>query len=173
MSLTRTQGSKILLRTIHPSFSRTFLLPLRHYHEDGSKDIKTLEDLVKLKSLDGVDPELIKNLIYERTKEMDVKNELDMLKKFTKEEKSTHDSPLKKFTRPLWVVLLMSSSVYLGCHYLWWRLEYVEREKELMEQVETLENELNTLLATKPNQLELEAQSDPKSQPFYKRWFSR
>lgn len=141
-------------------------------NDANRQDIRTLEDLTKLKSLEDVDPELIKRLIHERASELDTKNELEMLKGFEEEEKQLRQSPLKRFTRPLWIFLLMSSTVYLMCHYVWWRLEYEEKEREYSHQVQELETELNRQLAQ--NQLPNDQESSEKvnNAPWYKRWFN-
>lgn len=143
----------------------------RTINNDASRqDIRTLEDLTKLKSLDGVDPELIKRLLDERTSELNTKNELDMLKSFEEEEKQLRQSPLKRFTRPLWMFLLMSSTVYLVCHYVWWRLEYEEKEIAYSNRVRGLETELKGLLEHKVGGEEKDAK-DNVNKPWYKRWF--
>lgn len=136
----------------------------------NSKDIKTLEDLTKLDSLKDVEPELIKRLIDERTSELNTKNELEMLKNFNKEEELLRQSPLKKFTRPFWIFLIMSSTVYLVCHYVWWRLEYEEKEIEYAKRVVALEAELNALLKQKV-EVSGNVQGSISGKPWYRRWF--
>ncbi|CDO95180.1 unnamed protein product [Kluyveromyces dobzhanskii CBS 2104] len=108
-------------------------------------EIKTLEDLAKLQSLDNVDPKLIGRLINEKTNELNTQNELQMLKQFQVEEQRTQETSLKKFVRPAWIFLLMGSIVYLSCHYAWWKLDLEEKEIEYNRQVLTLENELASL----------------------------
>lgn len=135
-------------------------------------EIKCLEDLTKLKSLEGVDPELIRKLINERTSELIVQNELDMLKKLNKEEKMSQEVSLKRFARPLWVFFLMSSTVYLILHYTWWRLEIVEREKELQQVVRKLEVELDQVMASQQPSPVAQQESTKSSRPWYRRFFS-
>lgn len=167
--------------TIHKCVQR--LLPLKSnrqiaaslttaaiHRNAGLQNIKTLEDLTKLKSLNDVDPELIKRLINERTSELSTKNELEMLKNFDKEEQMLRQSSLKKFTRPFWIFLLMSSTVYLGYHYIWWKLEYEEKEIAYSRQVKELETELNTLLAQR-ERAGSSTSSDSVKRPWYKHWF--
>ncbi|QLL30864.1 hypothetical protein HG536_0A06790 [Torulaspora globosa] len=134
------------------------------------KDIQTLEDLTKLDSLKGVEPELIKRLIDERTSELNTKNELEMLRKFDREEQLLRQSPLRRFTRPFWIFLVMSSTVYLACHYVWWRLEYEEKEIDYARRVEELETELNALLAQKDEEIGQERE-DSCARPWFRRWF--
>ncbi|CAI4053265.1 hypothetical protein SKDZ_16G1740 [Saccharomyces kudriavzevii ZP591] len=138
------------------------------------KEIKSLEDLADLNSLDGVDTELIRNLINERTTELNIKNELNMLRKFSAEEELGHESPMKKFVRPLWMFILMGSSVYLLLHYTWWKLEYDERENELKKEVEILECQLNELISQDKNRDSGRSNDDSESgnaKPWYKRLF--
>ncbi|GAV55322.1 hypothetical protein ZYGR_0AS06460 [Zygosaccharomyces rouxii] len=137
-------------------------------------DIRSLEDLTKLKSLEGVDPELIRKLINERTVELNVQNELEMLKNLNKQEKLSQEVSLKRFVRPLWVFFLMSSTVYLILHYIWWKLEVVEKEKELQSYVESLETELDqTLKSQNQNVSSLKNNGHNKTneKPWYRRWF--
>ncbi|CCE89855.1 Ina17p TDEL_0A05230 [Torulaspora delbrueckii] len=140
-------------------------------NDANRQEIRTLEDLSKLKSLNDVDPELIKKLINERTSELNTKNELDMLKGFEEEEKKLRQSPLKRFTRPLWIFLLMSSTVYLICHYVWWRLEYEEKEIAYSHRVGELEAELRDLLAHKSEGEDTILRENTRNRPWYKRWF--
>lgn len=119
--------------------------------------IRSLEDLTKLKSLDNIDPEIIRKLIDERTSELNTANELDMLKKFSQEEKSIRDNSLKRFARPTWVVLLMSSTVYMLWQLAWWKLAYDEKEKELEAEVRELEEEL--------------AEEQARQRPWYRKLF--
>lgn len=145
---------------------------LRVCHAANHQNLEKLEDLTNLESLKDVDPELIKKLINERTSELNIRNELEMLKSLDQEDKSSRESPLKKFIRPLWVFLLMSSSVYLTGHYLWWRLEYSEKELELAQQVKSLEAKLNHILESKDDD---SASSHKKGngseiRPWYVRW---
>ncbi|CCH59281.1 hypothetical protein TBLA_0B04440 [Henningerozyma blattae CBS 6284] len=121
-----------------------------HYEKkyiDNDK-VKTLEDLIKLETLDNVDPELIKKIINEKTDELNIQNELNLLKNLQKEEKQimTDNSPLKKFIRPGWIFLLIASATYLYLHSMWWKYEYTSKESELKEKVEYLEKELNELI---------------------------
>ncbi|QLQ81532.1 hypothetical protein HG537_0F02930 [Torulaspora globosa] len=133
------------------------------------KEIQTLEDLTKLDSLKDIEPELIKRLIDERTSELNTKNELEMLKKFDKEEQLLRQSPLRRFTRPLWIFLIMSSTVYLVCHYVWWRLEYEEKEIDYARRVEELEVELKSLMAQTDGPSQEKDQHGDK--PWFRRWF--
>lgn len=140
-------------------------------HAANHQNLETLEDLTNLQSLKDVDPELIKRLINERTSELNIRNELEMLKSLDQEDKKSRESPLKKFIRPLWIFLLMSSSVYLVGHYLWWRLEYDEKELELAQQVKSLEAELNHLLETKDNDsASTRKNGTSERRPWYIRW---
>ncbi|SCV03004.1 LAME_0H06942g1_1 [Lachancea meyersii CBS 8951] len=112
-------------------------------------NVQSLEDLAKLNSLDDVDPELVRRLINERTNQLNTQNELDMLKQMQTEEKQGQQMALKKFVRPMWIFLLMSSFFYLGGHYIWWKLEYDEREIELNKQVQDLRMELDEAIELK------------------------
>lgn len=168
---------------IKPKFSiiRSLSYSARHLRPQQRIEIKTLEDLAKLKSIDDVDPELIRQLINERTNELNIKNELDMLKQFQSEEKQHQEISLSKFVRPMWIFLLMSSFVYLTGHFVWWKLEYDEREIELDKEVQTLEAELSSLMAQKADEeknnkdLTGETVSSTTSQQperkWYRRWF--
>ncbi|QLG74951.1 hypothetical protein HG535_0H02780 [Zygotorulaspora mrakii] len=144
----------------------------RSIYTKEKQNVRSLEDLAKLQSLDGVDPELIKKLINERTSELNIKDELEMLKNFNKEDALSRESPLKRFTRPLWIFMLMSSTVYLFAHFIWWDLEYDERDIELATQVEKLEEELQTIIKNKSS-IPLKRSNDNKtnSVSWYKRWF--
>ncbi|CCF58227.1 hypothetical protein KAFR_0E00730 [Kazachstania africana CBS 2517] len=125
--------------------------------------IRSLEDLSKLESLDGVGPKLIKRLIEKRTEELNIKNELEVLKKFQNEEGEVRKLSLRKFTRPAWILLIMSSTVFLCCKYLWCQLEYNQREQEYQQEVAKLEKELN-LLMNQENDRE-------NNKKWYRRWF--
>lgn len=126
---------------------RVFVVAGRRLLSSNARpEIRTLEDLAKLKSLDDIDPRLISQLINEKTNELNTKNELEMLKYLQAEERKTQEVSLKKFVRPGWIFLLMASFVYLSLHYIWWKLEYDARELELQEEVKKLENELNDLI---------------------------
>ncbi|SCU87927.1 LAFA_0E09670g1_1 [Lachancea sp. 'fantastica'] len=114
-------------------------------------NVKSLEDLAKLDSLDNVDPELVRRLINERTNQLNTQNELEMLKQIQSDEKQQQQVALKKFVRPMWIFLLLSSFFYLGGHYVWWKLEYDEREIELHKQVEALRQELDETIKQKQN----------------------
>lgn len=94
-----------------------------------------------------------------------------MLKGFEEEEKKLRQSPLKRFTRPLWIFLLMSSTVYLICHYVWWRLEYEEKEIAYSHRVGELEAELRDLLAHKSEGEDTILRENTRNRPWYKRWF--
>ncbi|EDO18610.1 hypothetical protein Kpol_1048p41 [Vanderwaltozyma polyspora DSM 70294] len=135
-----------------------------------SNEIKTLEDLSKLKNLDDVDPELIRKLINERTSELNIQNEMEMLKHIQNEERKTQDIPIKRFIRPTWMFLLMSSTFYLLGHYIWWKLEYDEVEKELDRQVTALEEELHNLIEEHRVHGENEAIKNKKHKHWYKFW---
>ncbi|QHS76635.1 Ina17p [Saccharomyces paradoxus] len=136
------------------------------------KEIKSLEDLANLDSLEGVDTELIRDLINERTTELNIKKELDMLKKFSQEEESGHEIPLKRFIRPLWMFILMGSSVYLLLHFSWWKLEHEERENQLKKEVEILEGQLNELIGQDKTYNSVGGKySTTHTKPWYRRWF--
>lgn len=131
--------------------------------------IKTLEDLAKLKSLDDVDPKLISRLINQKTNELNTQNELQMLKDLQAAEMSSQEASLKKFVRPGWIFLLMASIVYLSCHYVWWKLEYEERETEFQKTVTFLERELDELKVMHESNLLINSSS--KSSSNEKRWY--
>ncbi|CAI4036779.1 SMKI16G0795 [Saccharomyces mikatae IFO 1815] len=143
----------------------------RYTSTSPRKEIKSLEDLVNLNSLDGVDTDLIRNLINERTTELNIKKELDMLKKFSQEEESGHDIPVKRFIRPLWMFVLMGSSVYLLLHFTWWKLEHDERENQLKNEVETLEDQLNELISQ--NKISHDAEKESTESVSTKRWYEK
>lgn len=133
--------------------------------------INSLEDLTKLKSLEGVDPELIRKLINERTSELNVQNELDMLKRLSKEEQNSQEISLKRFVRPLWMFFLMSSTVYLILHYVWWRLEIVERAQELQNVVQSLEVELDQVMKSQQPSPVIQEDTSKENRPWYKKLF--
>lgn len=138
----------------------------------GRKEIESLEDLAKLQSLNDVDPELIKRLINERTSELNTQKELEMLKSFNNEDQLSKGSPLKRFTRPLWIFLLMSSTVYLVGHYLWWRLEYEQSELEQIKRIQSLEDELQSVLKEQRESGNPQpAEMKQNRKPWYKRYF--
>ncbi|KAL3232245.1 Inner membrane assembly complex subunit 17 [Nakaseomyces bracarensis] len=130
------------------------------------KQIKSLEDLASLDTLEGVDPELIKRLINEKTQEYNTQDELKLLKDMQREQERLNEVPLKRFTRPLWMFILMASTFYLGAHLVWWKLEYEEREAEYKKKVESLENTLDDVLS---NQAPKNSNSNTNS-PWYKFW---
>ncbi|SCU91943.1 LAMI_0E08020g1_1 [Lachancea mirantina] len=122
----------------------------RGFHRSNAVcQVKSLEDLAKLKSLDEVDPEMVKRLINERTNELNTQNELQMLKRMETEQDQRQNATLKKFVRPAWILLIMSSIVYLTGHLVWWKLEYEERELKLKRKVHELELNLNDLVTKK------------------------
>ncbi|CAD6646015.1 XXYS1_4_G0020850.mRNA.1.CDS.1 [Saccharomyces cerevisiae] len=171
------------------TLSRTKLFPITtvaYYHRrllnqqrravstSPKKEIKSLEDLANLDSLDGVDTELIRDLINEHTTKLNIKKELDMLKKFSQEEESGHEVPVKRFIRPLWMFILMGSSVYLLLHFSWWKLEHEERESQLKKEVEILEHQLNELIVQdKTHNIRRGKGSNESThmKPWYRRWF--
>ncbi|KAM3162964.1 Inner membrane assembly complex subunit 17 [Lachancea thermotolerans] len=65
-------------------------------HKPYSTSIKSLEDLAKLKSLDDVDPDLVRKLINERTNELNSQAELAMLKQMQSQENQQQQQALKK-----------------------------------------------------------------------------
>lgn len=87
----------------------SFTTLVRSPEVDNSK-IKTLEDLTRLETLEGVDPELIKRLINEKTQEFNTQDELKLLKSMQMEQDRLNEVPLKRFTRPLWIFILMAST---------------------------------------------------------------
>ncbi|CUS23945.1 LAQU0S12e03576g1_1 [Lachancea quebecensis] len=134
-----------------------------------STSIKSLEDLAKLKSLDDVDPDLVRKLINERTDELNSQAELAMLKQMQSQENQQQQQALKKFVRPMWIFLLMSSFFYLTGHYIWWRLEYDEREIELHKQVQALREELDSTIAAKHSEAEPALPREDLKKP--KKWY--
>lgn len=132
------------------------------------RSIKSLEDLAELKSLDDVDPELVRRLINERTNQLNTENELAMIKQMQSAEKQHQQTSLSKFVRPAWIFLLMSSFFYLTGHYIWWRLEYDEREIELQKEVEQLSQELDAAIASNNASSTQPAAQEPKKS---KKWF--
>lgn len=174
----RTLPRSLALTSTRPGFRTFQVSPFSLYSSlraSQHQNIRSLEDLTKLKSLEDVDPELIKKLINERTIELNAQNELEMLKNLSKQEKMSQEISLKRFVRPLWVFFLMSSTVYLILHYIWWRLEVVEKEKELQSYVKNLELELSqTLKSQNHNALSLKNSNNndvPSDRPWYRRWF--
>ncbi|CAR23623.1 Ina17p [Lachancea thermotolerans CBS 6340] len=138
-------------------------------HKPYSTSIKSLEDLAKLKSLDDVDPDLVRKLINERTNELNSQAELAMLKQMQSQENQQQQQALKKFVRPMWIFLLMSSFFYLTGHYIWWKLEYDEREIELHKQVQALRQELDSAIAAKHSGKEPALSGAGAKKP--KRWY--
>ncbi|CEP61874.1 Ina17p LALA0_S04e02652g [Lachancea lanzarotensis] len=135
----------------------------RRLNTTNVTNIKSLEDLARLGSLDNVDPELVRRLINERTNQLNTQNELDMLKQIQADEKQQQQVVLKKFVRPMWIVLLLSSFFYLGGHYIWWKLEYDEREIELHKQVQALQQELDEAVKQRQNPVAVEESSSSSS----------
>ena len=133
-------------------------------------EIRTLEDLAKLQSLDNVDPKLISKLINDKTNELNIKNELQMLKQLQAEEQKTQETSLKKFVRPAWIFLLMGSIVYLSCHYVWWKLDYEEKELEYTHKVHQLESELAALNEAHNSSVSSDKNSKRSSRKWYKFW---
>ncbi|CCD25081.1 Ina17p NDAI_0E02640 [Naumovozyma dairenensis CBS 421] len=146
LPINNSHFTKIAYRTI--TNTPYYLKSKRSKHQQNKVEVNSLEDLVKFDSLDDVDPAVIKKLIDEKTQELNLKDELKMLKDFQENEKSltNKDIPLKKFWRPFWIFLLLSSSVYLTCHYFWWKYMYEEREIDLQNQVNDLEFKLKELM---------------------------
>lgn len=128
--------------------------------------INSLEDLASLDSLEGVDPELIRRLINEKTQELSTQDELKLLKDMQKEQERLNEVPLKRFTRPLWMFILMASTFYLGAHLVWWKLEYEEKEHEYKEKVKSLERSLDDIIASNPNV----SSHGSNKKPWYKFW---
>ncbi|KAL2708439.1 Mitochondrial protein FMP14 [Kluyveromyces marxianus] len=159
----------MLLRTLNSAKRVPFRRYLASYSPNTQVEIKTLEDLAKLKSLDDVDPKLISKLINQKTNELNVKNELQMLKRLQQEEQKTQETPLKKFVRPAWIFLLMGSIVYLSGHYLWWKLDYEEKELEYIHQVKELESKLNSLREAHQSSVNNDLPSGNKQNA--KRWY--
>ncbi|SCU84784.1 LADA_0D03774g1_1 [Lachancea dasiensis] len=146
-------------------------------YKSYKSDIESLEELAKLKSLDDVDPELVRRLINERTDQLNTQNELDMLKQIQSQEKQQQQMALQKFVRPMWIFLLMSSFVYLGGHWIWWKLEYDEREIELDKEVQALRKELdeaieqrNSMPDAVQNSTHLQQERSQKSRKWYLAW---
>lgn len=140
-------------------------------HNKNNSEIRSLEDLAKLKSLDDVDPKLIKKLINERTSELNIQNELELLKTIGQEEKRTQDLLIKRFIRPLWVFLLMSSSFYLLCHYLWWKLEYDGKEEQLKKETHELEYKLLDMMKQEEIKQKIRSKNDGTGQTG-KAWYA-
>ncbi|CCE64676.1 hypothetical protein TPHA_0I01720 [Tetrapisispora phaffii CBS 4417] len=146
---------------------RTLRLPTKQ------KELRTLEDLAELKSLDDVDPQLIRKLINEKTSELNMKNEMNFLKQMQIEQDNNQSVPLKQYNRAIWVFLLMSSSFYLMFHLVWWKLEYNEKELKLKQESEELEHELQSILNEKEEQKSNIIPNNKdvtKQKPWYKIW---
>lgn len=126
----------------------SFTTLVRSPEVDNSK-IKTLEDLTRLETLEGVDPELIKRLINEKTQEFNTQDELKLLKSMQMEQDRLNEVPLKRFTRPLWIFILMASTFYLGAHLVWWKLAYEKKVVELKHKVDSLETTLKDVMKEK------------------------
>ncbi|ODQ57208.1 hypothetical protein WICANDRAFT_71151 [Wickerhamomyces anomalus NRRL Y-366-8] len=69
---------------------------------------------------------------------------------------------LSDFTRPIVTTLIIGSITYLSLHWLWWHLEYKEREIVLKEEMKSKEDELAALL---------QGQDTPKQTAGKKSWF--
>lgn len=114
-------------------------------------NIKTLEDLAKLKSIDSVPPEIIRKLILEKTEQLNAENEIQLLKELRKEEEyrrsSTFAELKSKYTRPLWNFFLLSSSIYLCYHWIWLKLDYDELENDKKQELHKKEMEFNNVIA--------------------------
>lgn len=144
------------------------IIPVRRIGSSVHTNITRLEDLAKLKSLDNVNPELIRKLINERTNELNIDNELKMLNSLQREEKNAQEITFKKFVRPIWVFFIMSSIVYLSYHLLWWKLEYDELEMQFNNQIKKLESELNGLIESNKQKNQEEGISNVK---YKKKWY--
>lgn len=136
------------------STSPKVLKPLYQHYK-----ISKLEDLNKIENIEDVDPQLIKRLIDEKTDTLNSENELKMMKQLLQEQNSMRKATLRPFIRPAWILFLMSSTVYMGWQFYWWYCEYNRKEIELKNEVDTLENELQSLIDHK------------NTKPWYKRWF--
>ena len=142
-------------------------------------EINSLSDLVKLKSLDNVDPALVQKLINEKTTELNLQNEIKRLQMLQSqnEKKNTFAQPvtLSNFKRAGIMFALMSSSVYLCWQLLWWNLSYDSKEKDNLYQVAHLQDELHRLIEL--NQLEVPSTSDvvgsesPKNRSWISKWW--
>ncbi|KAL6945034.1 hypothetical protein ACO0QE_002477 [Hanseniaspora vineae] len=153
--------SRVYSRPLSPQICSPFVL--RCYSNGGSADyskIKTLDDLAKLKSIDDVPPEIIRKLILEKTEQLNAENEIQLLKELRKEEEyrrsSTFAELKAKYTRPLWNLFLMSSSIYLFYHWIWLKLDYEELENDKKQELQKKEEEFNNVIAA-----QLATKSDP------------
>ncbi|KAH3902233.1 uncharacterized protein SCODWIG_03829 [Saccharomycodes ludwigii] len=130
--------NKLLIKTIRYKSSSSQPYP------------QNLEELAKMDNIDNIPPEVIRKLLIEKTEQLNLQNEVKMLKELTKQEEFSRNSNFStikaKYARPFWNFLLLSSFVYLFYHYLWLKLEYEEREKELHLEATNIENQLAQLI---------------------------
>lgn len=154
--------------------------PVRCYSTTHlNQEITSLEDLVKLKSLDDVDPVLVQKLINEKTSELNLKNEIKRLRTLQEERENSMTSGrpvrLTDFKRAGIMFILMSSSVYLGWQLLWWHLAYNDKEIEMLDTVNSLEKKLreeikhNEIVDTPISQDNTEKFVNTKS--WYSKWW--
>ncbi|SMN21194.1 similar to Saccharomyces cerevisiae YPL099C AIM43 Protein of unknown function [Maudiozyma saulgeensis] len=173
-----------MLQTKFPSsIKKLGLFALRRSHiryytiGKTEHDITSLDDLVKLESLDNVDPTLVQKLINEKTTELNLKNEIRRLKTIQEQRENsvTSNRPVRlgDFKRAGIMFMLMCSSVYLCWQLLWWNLAYNSKEVEMLDTVTSLENELHERIEINKiaeNELTQESPSRPVQK---KSWVSR
>lgn len=119
----------------------------RRWKTTDFSHIKTIEDLSELPDLKDVPPTLITKILNEKTNELNIQNELQLLKNIQREERQLLDegNPLKRYFRAGWIFLFLASSVYLTMHSVWWRLAYIEREEKLEAETKLLEEKMEEL----------------------------
>ncbi|CAB4255788.1 similar to Saccharomyces cerevisiae YPL099C AIM43 Protein of unknown function [Maudiozyma barnettii] len=150
---------------------------IRYYTKGNTNhDITSLDDLVKLESLDNVDPILVQKLINEKTAELNLKNEIRRLKNIQEQRENSviSNRPVRvgDFKRAGIMFMLICSSVYLCWQLLWWNLAYNSKEIEMLDTVTSLENELRELIRTNKTKEKI-VTNNYDSQPVNKKpWYS-
>lgn len=151
---------------------------IRFYSQTTTNpEINSLDDLVKLKSLDDVDPLIVQKLINEKTTELNIQNEIRRLQMLQKEneKKQTFAQPvtLGNFKRAGIMFVLMSSSVYLTLQLLWWSLSYDVKEKQNLARVTQLQDELHACIEHNQKMLPSNSNISDDESSTRKSWFSK
>ncbi|AET40924.1 Ina17p Ecym_7071 [Eremothecium cymbalariae DBVPG len=153
--------------------TKTLRIISRNASYSTKPSVKRLEDLANLKSLNEVDPGVIRQLIHQRTNELNVQQELEMVKHMSKEESKSYSLP-PKITKSLWILAFGASSAYMVIDWSRRAAEYDNKEKILQQRIEDLETLLNDLLEARKTSTDT---STSKSSPhqvqskWYERWF--
>lgn len=108
-----------------------------------------LRKLAKLDNLDKVDPKIVSELIHQHTRELENQKELETLRLLRRNDTTEQQEKWRRFRSPLIWFFVMSSSVYLSWHLLWGFQYRQYRERQLRDQMQSLDYKLETLLKEK------------------------